>query len=137
MRTKITQLLKVAAAAMLVVLLTAVAGRTQPQGRSFMPDSARITAMVDELAKEVSLNKEQREKALAIYFASFADLSKQVEKNRGDFSAMRKIRSEVTEKRNKEIKALLKEDQKEKFDKFLKKQEEEMQKRRQQFRRNN
>lgn len=92
-----------------------------PQGRG-MPDSTQIAAMVDTLAKKLSLTKELKEKVGKIYFAAFAEGRKAFEKNRGDWLAMREARMQIDEKRDAEIKALLNDEQKKLYDKFIQEQ---------------
>lgn len=92
-----------------------------PQGRG-APDSTQIAATIDTLAKKLSLTKELKEKVGKIYYASFAEGRKAFEKNRGDWPAMREARMQIDEKRDAEIKALLNDEQKKLYDKFIQEQ---------------
>ncbi|MCI0692065.1 hypothetical protein L0337_08680 [candidate division KSB1 bacterium] len=94
-----------------------------------MPDSARTAAMVDTLAKKLTLSKEQKEKVGKIYFAAFEENKKAFEKNQGDWQARREARMKINEKRDNEVKALLTEEQKKIYDKFLQEQREQFQRR--------
>lgn len=99
-----------------------------PQGRGF-PDSTRTTAMVDTLAKKLALSKEQKDKAGKIYFAAFNETRKAFANNSGDFQAMRETRMKINAKRDTEVRALLNDEQKKLYDKFLQEQREQMQRR--------
>ncbi|MDZ7288400.1 MAG: hypothetical protein ONB44_00520 [candidate division KSB1 bacterium] len=114
---------------LLVLFLFIETGFAQPpQGRG-MPDSARTAAMVDTLAKRLSLSKVQKEKVSKIYFAAFEEGKKAFEKNQGDWQAMREARTKINEKRDNDVKALLTEEQKKIYDKFLQEQREQWQRR--------
>lgn len=99
-----------------------------PQGRGF-PDSTRTAATVDTLAKRLTLSKEQKEKVGKVYFAAFNETRKAFTNNSGDFQAMRETRMKINEKRDTEMKALLNDEQKKRYDKFLQEQRERMQQR--------
>jgi hypothetical protein len=112
------------------LFLLAETGLAQPQGRGRgFPDSTQTAALVDTLAKKLSLSKEQKEKVGKIYFASFAETRKAFESNSGDFQAMREARMKINEKRDNDVKALLNDEQKKLYDKFLEEQRAQMQRR--------
>ena len=100
----------------------------QPRRRT-LPDSSQIVVMVDTLAAKLSLSDSVKRKVNEIYVASFAELKKELEKNRDDFRAMRNIRREITEKREKEVKAFLNDNQKEAFQKIIEERHHKMQER--------
>jgi hypothetical protein len=111
------------------LFLLAETGFAQPpQGRG-MFDSTRTAAMVDTLAKKLSLTKELKEKVGKIYFAAFAEGRKAFEQNQGDFQAMREARTKINEKRDTAVKALLNDEQKKLYDKFLEELRAQMQRR--------
>lgn len=117
-----SQILKLACWCLPALFLFVDLGFAQPpQGRG-MPDSTQIAATIDTLAQKLSLTKELKEKVGKIYFASFAESRKAFEKNRGDWQAMREARMQIDEKRDAEIKALLNDDQKKLYDKFIQEQ---------------
>lgn len=99
-----------------------------PQGRGF-PDSTRTAATVDSLAKKLALSKEQKEKVGKVYFAAFNEARKAFANNSGDFQALRETRMKINEKRDTEVKALLNDEQKKLYAKFLQEQRERMQQR--------
>lgn len=116
-----------------VVIMQTKSAAAQPFPR-LPPDSARIARMVDQLAKEVSLTSAQKDSITHIYRDSFAALQAEMQKHRGDFRAMRDIRRKNTEARNAKITALLTDEQKKKFDRYVKKQRAMMRSRRRTFR---
>ncbi len=85
--------------------------------------------MVDALAAKLSFSDSVKSKVNEIYFASFVELKKELDKNRSDFRAMRNTRREITEKREKDIKALLNDNQKEAFEKIIEEQRNKMRER--------
>ena len=100
----------------------------QPRRRA-LPDSSQIVVMVDTLAAKLSLSDSVKSKVNAIYLASFTKLKKELGKNPGDFRATRNVRREITEKREKEVKAFLNDTQKEAFQKIIEEQHHKMQER--------
>ena len=100
----------------------------QPQRRA-LPDSSQIVVMVDTLASKLSFSDSVKSKVNAIYFSSFVELKKELDKNRSDFRAMRNTRREITKKREKDVKALLNDNQKEAFEKITEEQRTKIQER--------
>ncbi len=100
----------------------------QPRRRA-LPDSSQIVVMVDTLAAKLSLSDSVKSKVNAIYLASFTELKKELEKNPGDFRATRNVRREITEKREKDVKTLLSDNQKEAFEKIIEEQRSKMRER--------
>ncbi len=100
----------------------------QPRARMF-PDSTRINAMVDTLAARLALSDSVKSKVREIYFASFENMRKEMQKNRGDFRAMRKTRKKILDERDEKIKALLTDEQKKKYDKLLEAERQRMRER--------
>ncbi len=101
----------------------------QPPQRRVLPDSSQIAAMVDTLSTKLTLSDSLKNKVHEIYIASFEKIKIAIEKNRSDFRKMRNARREINEKRDIEIKALLNDEQKIEYDKFLQKQREQFQRR--------
>jgi len=121
-----------------IIMIFTLVGTTfgQPQIRA-LPDSSQIVVMLDTLASKLSFSNSVKSKVNEIYFASFVELKKELDKNRSDFRAMRNTRREITEKREKDVKALLNDNQKEAFEKIIEEQcnkmRERMRGRRRQF----
>ena len=68
-------------------------------------------------------------KVKAIYFANYSLAKKDFEKNTGNRQAMKESRLKLTEMRDKEIKAILSEEQKAKYDIVVKELRDQRQKR--------
>lgn len=85
--------------------------------------------MVDTLAANLTLSDSVKSKVNRVYFASFTELKKELGGNRDDFRAMRNIRREITEKREKDTMALLNDKQKKSFTKIIEKRHNQMRKR--------
>lgn len=82
-------------------------------------DSTTVTVMVDSLAKQLTLNSDQKTKIFNILLASHMQTQKDRAKNQGDRRAMFQARRENMEKTDKEIRALLNAEQQKKYDKLL------------------
>ncbi len=110
-----------------IIMIFTLVGTTfgQPQIRA-LPDSSQIVVMLDTLASKLSFSNSVKSKVNEIYFASFVELKKELDKNRSDFRAMRNTRREITEKREKDVKALLNDNQKEAFEKIIEEQRNKM-----------
>ena len=113
-----------------IIMVFTLVGTTfgQPQRRA-LPDSSQIVVMVDTLASKLSFSDSVKSKVNEIYFASFVELKKELDKNRSDFRAMRNTRREITETREKDVKALLNDNQKEAFEKIIEEQRNKMRER--------
>ncbi len=113
-----------------IIMILTLVGTTfgQPQRRA-LPDSSQIVVMVDTLAAKLSFSDSVKSKVNKIYFASFVELKKALVKNRSDFRAMRNTRREITEKREKDVKTLLNDNQKEAFEKIIEEQRNKMRER--------
>ncbi len=85
--------------------------------------------MVDTLAANLTLSDSVKSKVNRVYFASFTELKKELGGNRDDFRAMRNIRREITEKREKDTMALLNDKQKKAFTKIIEKRHNQMRER--------
>jgi len=91
----------------------------QPGRGPMLPDSTEIIKITEDLAKAINLTPEQKQKVTAIHFSHFEELKKLLEKNQNDRDAMRKAGRELREKMDTEIKALLNDEQKKGFEKFV------------------
>ena len=89
------------------------------QGPPSIPNSKQIKKMVSNLAKEISLDEKQEEQVLALYQEHFADVKKATSSGRPERSEMEKLKKEF----ETEVKAVLDEEQQEKFVAYQKKQE--------------
>lgn len=94
----------------------------QERRSPMQPDSTQIVKMVDELAKAVSLSEKQKEEVLKLHFEHFNDAKGMEKKGQQNNEDRRKAHDEIREKIENKIKALLDNTQKEKFEEYLKKQ---------------
>jgi Spy/CpxP family protein refolding chaperone len=104
------------------LLLPAIASS---QGRMRMSVDDRVK----QLTEQLTLTKDQAEKAKVILTASQNDMQAMRDSLAGDREGMRKAMTELRTKSNKKIAELLTDDQKPKFEKMLKDQEEMMRQR--------
>jgi Spy/CpxP family protein refolding chaperone len=106
-----------------IILLGIILGagqlQAQPGRGPMLPDSTQIVQITEDLAKAIKLTPEQKQKVTAIHFAHFEELKKLLEKNQDNRDAMRKAGRELREKMDTEIKALLNDEQKQGFEKFV------------------
>jgi flagellar basal body-associated protein FliL len=91
------------------------------QGPPPVPNSKQIKKIVASLAREISLDEAQEEKALAIYTENFVDVKKVTGTGRPDRSKMEALKTEL----EKDVNAILNKEQKEQFIAYLKKQEKQ------------
>lgn len=91
------------------------------QGPPPVPNTKQIKKMVASLAREISLDEAQEEKVLAIYTENFADVKKVTGTGRPDRSKMEALKTEL----EKDVNAILNEEQQEQFTAYLKKQEKQ------------
>lgn len=89
------------------------------QGPPPIPDEEQITEMVSDLADNLSLSEAQEEKALALYKAHFVQVKEKTSENsRPDREEMQALQAAL----EKNVKAELTDDQKSKYEAYLKKQ---------------
>lgn len=80
-----------------------------------LPDSAGIVQIVDEMADAVVLTDEQYVQVTDLHFAHFAEVQGMMAQGRPERSKMEALRSEF----EKDVKAVLREDQQGVYDKYL------------------
>lgn len=124
--SKITLSVLFTAAALLILSAT---GFAQPRQRAALPDSSQVSQMVDTLAVQLELDKEQKEKVAKLYFASFAEMGQARQKSGGDFRALRGTMRDIATRRDNDIKALLNDAQKKRFEKIIAEREKALQQR--------
>ncbi|KAA3612665.1 MAG: hypothetical protein DWQ05_18630 [Calditrichaeota bacterium] len=93
----------------------------RPQGPPPMPDSTQIAKMVDELAAELSLKKDVKSKISDLYFDHFDEVGTMMKSSKGDRRNQRTKMDALKKKFEKQVKALLTDEQKDKFNEFMKK----------------
>lgn len=91
-----------------------------PGPRHGYPDSCRIQLMVDDMKKALSLNDEQVDKIEQIHYAHMQEAKSIDEKYSNDCVAARDAHWALRDKMDTEIKNVLKEEQKTKYDEFIK-----------------
>jgi Spy/CpxP family protein refolding chaperone len=87
----------------------------------FMVDSCHVQGMVNDLSKELSLTEDQKQKILQISYSNMQDMNTIDSKYKNDLEGARKARMEQMHKKMDEIKAVLTDVQKTKFDELLNK----------------
>jgi hypothetical protein len=95
----------------------------QPQGRQMMSPKQRA----DTLGKQLSLDSATVAKVAAIYENSQKVMADKRSELQGDMDAMRSAMTEIREKVNKDIMALLTKEQAKKFEEIQKAQQQRMQ----------
>jgi hypothetical protein len=88
------------------------------------PDSCRIQLMVEHLAKDLLLTNDQKQRILQINYAHMNDIKTIKAKFRNDCVGEDEAHRQAMQKKDDEIKAVLNDPQKAKFDDMLKKQKE-------------
>ena len=85
-----------------------------------LPDSSGIVQMVDELATNLSLTDEQKVDVSKIYFAHFVEAEELMEEHKGDRENHRKAMDDLRQEFEEQVKDLLTDEQKIKFEKSVK-----------------
>ena len=98
-----------------IVSTMIVGGLFAQQGQPPIPDESQIAQMVDELTQKLSLTDEQTSQILALYSDHFVELKSNMEAGQPQRSKMDKLRNKF----EKEVKAVLTDEQQEQFDEFL------------------
>ena len=85
-----------------------------------IPDSAEIENIVNKLADDISLSTDQKNEILNLYNNHFEEIKEKMENNRERNKNNREERKEHREEFQKQVKSLLSDEQKEKYDEFNK-----------------
>jgi len=94
----------------------------QSEGRGpKLPDSAEITKMMDELAENLSLTEDQKSKISELHFAHFSEAKVLMEKRQGDRENNREAMEGLRKGFDEQVGAVLTDDQKKNYTKFMKK----------------
>ena len=83
------------------------------------PDSCHVQLMVDDLAQQLSLTDAQRQKVLDIRLAHIDEINKIQAKYAGDCLGERNARWDSRKKMDEQIKAVLNDDQKQKYEEIM------------------
>ncbi len=89
-----------------------------------MPDSCHIQLMVEHLAKELLLTNDQKQKILQINYAHMSDFKAIKTKYKNDCVGEEEAHKQAIQKKDDEIKAVLNDPQKAKFDEILNERQE-------------
>jgi hypothetical protein len=96
------------------------------QGPPSFPDSAQIFKMIDELDEAISLSKEQKSKVSELYFSHFEEAKELMEDKKGNRESHREAMDALRQEFDEQVKDLLNENQKTKFEKFIKNQRKQI-----------
>lgn len=91
----------------------------QGQGYDRMPDSCRAKCMIDNLSKELSLDAGQKQKIETIHFAHFEKMKVVREQDSLCMARNRERHDKIRDDMDNEIKAVLSEAQKAKYDSIM------------------
>jgi len=94
-------------------------GPHQGQGYDSMPDSCRAKCMIDNLSKELSLDAGQKQKIETIHLAHFEKMKGVLEQDSTCLARNRELHDKMRDDMDKEIKAVLTEPQKAKYDSIM------------------
>jgi Spy/CpxP family protein refolding chaperone len=87
----------------------------------FMDDSCRIQSIVDRMVKEFSLTDAQKQQILQINYSHMRDFSSMDAKYKNDCVGAREAHIQLMKKKVDEIKAVLNDQQKARFEEFINK----------------
>ncbi len=106
----------------LTLLLASVLVQAQPgpgRGGLMLPDSAGIAKMADDLDEAVGFTADQKTKVKKLLVAHFEEVKKQVTHSSGKRGEMRAARMELRGKLEEDIKKILNDEQKKKYEKYI------------------
>lgn len=93
------------------------AGPHQPPA---LPDSTQIVKIVDEMAASLALTDQQKSQVSELHFTHFADAKELMSSSQSDRETHRRKMNGLRKKFENDVKALLDDEQKKKFDEFAK-----------------
>lgn len=127
MKTKFKKVASIMLVSMIILIASnsIQAQQRGQQGPPPIPTDDQIEKMVEDLDKALSLTDEQEKQISEKYFAHFEEVEKRMKKGRPNREDMEALKADF----NKEVKLLLKEDQKDLYDAFLKEQQNKRPKR--------
>lgn len=96
-------------------------GQRKGEGPPPIPNETQINKMVDKMSVELSLGESQKSEILALHIDHFAETGASRENNNGQRKSREEMKSIRTEFED-EVKSLLNEEQKIKFEEFMKNQ---------------
>ncbi len=105
---------------LVILLLSSQVTQAQQRGQQGpppLPDDKQIEQMVEDLSKELSLSADQEKKVSEKYFAHFDEVKAKTKSGRPDRKVMEAMKSDF----ENDIKALLTNEQQDKYDEYLKK----------------
>ena len=98
------------------------AQQKRPQGPPPVPNEKQIEKMVDDLADKLALSEEQTKIISKQYIAHFDKVKAEQEKRGGNREAQRKTMDKLRKDFEKEVKAILTDEQQKQFDEYEKEQ---------------
>lgn len=98
-----------------------IAQQKQQQGPPPIPDQEQIDKLVEDMAKTLSLDKEQKKEVRKKFTKHFEEVKAKIEASRPKKEEMKALRSDF----EKDVKSVLNEKQKKQFDVFMKEKEKE------------
>ena len=104
------------------LLLASVSVQAQPgpgRGAPMVPDSAGIAKMTDNLDEAVGFTASQKTEVKNLLVAHFEKVKKQMENPSGNRAEMRSARRELRSKLEEDIKKILNDEQRKKYEKYI------------------
>ncbi len=108
---------------LIITIITSFSGivlaqQNKQKGPPPIPTARQIEKMVNELASELELNKEQKQEISDLYFTHFEGTKKKMEQERSNRDSHREKMDKLRAGFEKEVKAVLTQKQQELFDEF-------------------
>jgi len=101
----------------LILSISAQAQQRNQQGPPPIPNKQEIEEMVSDLSTSLSLSEDQEEQISQLYTKHFEEVKAKMENGRPEREEMENLKSDF----EKEVKKVLNDEQKKKFDAFIKK----------------
>jgi len=105
------------------IFLLSANAMAQPDQRQrrppMLPDSTQIVKRVNELSSALSLSKNQKEKLTKLHYTHFKQAGELLKKDKSDRENNRNKMETLRKEFEEQVKSLLNDDQKKKFENFL------------------
>lgn len=122
---KLSMISTIAVIAVLMILNTSNIFSQQQQKRPPMiPDDQQISKMVDEMAQELSLTKTQKEEITLLHKQHFAEVKQLMDTEKSEREQMKQKHDQLRIDFENRMRSVMKEDQLQKYDEFMKKLEQ-------------
>ena len=107
----------------MIIISSFVVAQPRDMKRPVLPNDEQITLMVEDMAKQLSLNETQKEEILSLHKEHFQKLREMMKAAKGEKKVMKEEHEKLKMQLENDVKSLINDEQIKKYDEFLKKME--------------